>query len=274
MKILGAFGRLTIAVAAVVLSLAMPAAAQTSLNSTTLSASAAAGADQYLVASASNISVGDIVFVDREASVITAISSTTLTVRRGTNGTASAAHVSGAIVYTGAPGRFASSPPPSGACTRSAQPYLPRISLPDGQVWECLAGSGVWAYMNHPGALVVTCRALLVADQIDQSCFTADRTYVVVKITEIHTTAESAGTLTLIPRRQQGTEAAASGDALATAIDMVGAGAVAQTLKTATLTTTQSLLILFAGDRLGLDFTDDVAGELAGVVVTFTLIPM
>jgi hypothetical protein len=39
------------------------------------------------------------------------------------------------------------------------------------------------------------------------------------------------------------------------------------------LTATQSLLILAAGDRLGIDFTDDVAGELAGTLVTFTLVP-
>jgi hypothetical protein len=32
-------------------------------------------------------------------------------------------------------------------------------------------------------------------------------------------------------------------------------------------------LQLAAGNRLGLDFTDDVAGELVGVIVTFTLWP-
>jgi hypothetical protein len=156
---------------------------------------------------------------------------------------------------------------------RGGEGYLPRVNVTNGNIWDC--NSAVEKWVNLRDLTVVTCRTLLVADQIDQSCFTANRPYLVYRINEVHTTAESAGTLTLIPRRQQGTEAPASGDSLvASAIDMVGAGAVAQTVKTPALSATEANLILFTGDRLGLDFTDDVAGELAGVTVTFYLYPL
>jgi hypothetical protein len=253
---------------------ASPAFAQTSVSSTTLSAAVPNGNQLFvIVASATGIEVNDLLFVDREAMRVESISGTRINVLRGQEGTAGRNHGANAIVYHGPSAQFARDEVSSGAaCTASAQPYSPTIVLPSGNIYSCV-GSQWLRIGGDVGAVYVTCRTLLAADSIDQSCFIADRDYVIVKITEVHTTAESAGTLTLIPRRQQGTEAAASGDALATAIDMVGAGAVAQTVKTATLTTTVADLLLDAGDRLGLDFTDDVAGELAGVTVTFTLIP-
>ena len=62
--------------------------------------------------------------------------------------------------------------------------------------------------------------------------------------------------------------------ALATAINAVTSGTAAQTVATATLTSTEANLIVNTGDRLGLDYTDDTAGELAGVTVTFFLYPL
>ena len=62
--------------------------------------------------------------------------------------------------------------------------------------------------------------------------------------------------------------------ALATAINSVAGTTPAETVVTATLTTSEALLILETGNRLGLDFTDDVPGELLGVVVTFYLYPL
>jgi hypothetical protein len=259
-----------------VLFFAAGASAQTTLTSTTLTNAITDQTLSITVGSVTGISVGDIVFMEREALLVRAVNTSALglTVQRGWQGTVSRPHAAASIVYAGAPGRYYSTEVVvGGTCTAAAEAFSPRIVLPTGNVYTCLNSN--WRQIgNADGAIYVTCRALLIADQIDQSCFTADRDFILVSLTEVHTTAESAGTLTLIPRRQQGTEAAASGDQLtAAAIDMVGAGAVAQTVKTPALTATAALRLVFAGDRLGLDFTDDTAGELAGVVVTFTLLP-
>ena len=120
------------------------------------------------------------------------------------------------------------------------------------------------------GQLQVNCTALAVADMVDQSCWISDGVYTVTAIDMVWTTAESAGTLTVIARKQEGTEAPASGQALNTAVNVV---ATAETTTAATLTATGADLIFADGDRLGIDFTDDVAGELAGLVVTVHLIP-
>lgn len=121
------------------------------------------------------------------------------------------------------------------------------------------------------GQIQVTCTASLFTDAIDKSCFIADRAYTITRIDEVHTVAEAGGTLTIMPRKQVGTEAPASGDALLSAA-FNGLG-TAETVQNGSLTATGADLILAAGNRIGLDFTDDTAGELSGVVVTFTLIP-
>lgn len=81
-------------------------------------------------------------------------------------------------------------------------------------------------------------------------------------------TPESGGTVTVILRRCQGVEAAASGDAIATAVNAVG---VAETVASLTITTTNNVHILDPGDRLAWDFTDDTPGELANVYSTLVL---
>jgi len=254
--------------------LTAPAFAQTTVNSTSLAVAINASQQQIQLASVTNIAVNDIAYVNNEAMIVRSISSPYITVTRGSQSTNATAHSIGATVWTGAQVRFYTDRPVPGKCTRANELYLPHIVPARGEIWDCSTGSDTWTMINgNAPAVVVTCKALLIADMVDQTCFIADRNYTLVKIQEIHKVAESAGTLTLIPRRMQGTEAAASGDALATAIDMVGAGAVAQTLKTATLTTTTTYLNIEAGNRLGLDFTDDVAGELADVTVSFVLIP-
>lgn len=114
---------------------------------------------------------------------------------------------------------------------------------------------------------------ILAADMLDRNFFTAPFPVHVDSIKYVATTPESAGTLTFIVRRCQGTEAPASGDALMTAADAVGAALVTQTVYTAALTGTAALLFLNTGDRLAIDFTDDTAGELAGLSVTVELSP-
>lgn len=260
-------------VLALILTLAVPAtlSAQTALNETTLSAAVTASANTVRVASATGAVAGGGIYVDREYMTISSgyVSGTTIPVIRSGRAVSHAASVP---VYI-APATAFVNRDYDGSCVAANEAYLPRINVTNGNIWDC--NSAVEKWVNLRDLTVVTCRTLLVADQVDQSCFTANRPYLVYRINEVHTTAESAGTLTLIPRRQQGTEAPASGDSLvASAIDMVGAGAVAQTLKTPTLTATEANLILATGDRLGLDFTDDTAGELAGVTVTFYLYPL
>lgn len=114
----------------------------------------------------------------------------------------------------------------------------------------------------------------LAADMVDHSFFIADRPLKVLSIEYVATTPESAGTLGFVVTRCQGTEAPASGDALMTAADAVGAALVTQTVYTATLTGTAAHLELADGNRLAIDFTGDAAGELAGLCVTVTLEPV
>lgn len=270
------FRRLTLSVLALLLA-SVPLHAQTDLYSTTLSAAVADGTTQVLtVASTSNLAVGNLLFVDREAMLVQTV--TPLKVTRGTRGTVANSHGSGAKVWYGATSWFGSSIPrggmtKSGSCTRANQRYLPYIALPAGDIYDCPTSAAVWVYLNDPASIIVTCRMLLIADMVDQSCFTADRSYVITGITEVHKVAEASGTLTMIPRKQTGTQAVASGTALATAIDGVTTGNAAQTVKQAVLTTTSTALRLAPGDRIGIDFTDDTAGELADVLWTFSLSP-
>lgn len=124
---------------------------------------------------------------------------------------------------------------------------------------------------DEDAKFLVTTSFQLAADMVDRSFFIAPFRVKVESIDYVATTPESAGTLTTIVRRCQGTEAPASGDALMTAADMVGAALVTQTVYNATLTGTTALLYLEKGDRLAVDFTDDTAGELAGLVYTVVL---
>ena len=143
-------------------------------------------------------------------------------------------------------------------CVTPVDPTVDRtITIPDASV--------------NVGRIQVTCKALLVADMIDQACFIADRVYTVLRIDEVHVVKESSGTLTIMPRKAEGTEAASSGQALLSAA--FDATATVETVLNGSLTSTGADLILAAGDRLVLDFVTDVAGELSGVVVTFTLDP-
>lgn len=257
-----------------VLLAAVSASAQTSLTSTTLAAALTANATQMSVASATGIEVGDrVAFIEKnrvtDVATVRAINGTFITISRGVRGRP-IAHANATTIYHAPLGQFYANDP-DGTCTRTAEQYQPHINLTSGVISHC-STAGVW-YRQHE-QISVACKAgPLAADSIDQSCWAVDGDYVITGITYVAKTAESAGTLTIIPRRQQGTEAPASGDALATAINAVAAGTAAETVTNFTLTTTGSLLLLSSGERLGLDFTDDVAGELAGVVVTFKLAP-
>jgi hypothetical protein len=259
---------------ALILSLALPAtlSAQTALSETTLSAAVSVSATTVQVASATGAVAGGGLYVDREYMRIASnyVSGTTIPVLRVGKAVPHAASVP---VYI-APAAAFITEDRDGSCVASAERYLPQVNVRNGAIWDC--NSAVEKWVNVRDLVVVTCKAgPLAADSIDQSCFTANRPYLVYRINYVAKTAEAAGTLTVVPRRQQGTEAPASGDSLvATAINAVTSGTAAETVATPALTTTEANLILATGDRLGLDFTDDVAGELAGVIVTFYLYPL
>ena len=247
--------------------------AQTTVSSTTLAAAFSITSTQLNVASATGIEVNDLMAIlngQKVAEVVRVrvINGTFITVSRGVAGQV-VGHASGATLYHGPEGQFrVGGQDPIGTCTRASEQFLPRINRSTRTLSQC-SPAGVW-YKLHE-VINVPCQRSLFTDQIDYSCFTVDKDYVVTAISYVSTVAESGGTLTVRPMRQQGTEAAASGDLLATALS--GVSTVAQTVTSYTLSATSALLLLTAGERLGIDYTDDVAGELSGVTVTFSLAP-
>ena len=140
-----------------------------------------------------------------------------------------------------------------------------RSYLIDGNQETNLSGNSISQF-------IVQASHQLYTDMIDKSFFIAPFRCKVLSLDYVATTPETGGTLTLKITRCQGVEAPASGDLLTSAaLDMVGAALVTQTVYNAALTATTALLTLEKGDRLALDFTDDTAGELAGLVVTARL---
>ncbi len=131
-----------------VLAWALPAHAQTVLNTTTANGSISATATSFLLTSASASSgstvgapaVGNMLFVDREGMLITAISSTRVTVQRAQMNTNNAIHVTGARIYTGPVGAFRANDPVFGACSIPTFPVRPWINTITGSMWLCLAG--------------------------------------------------------------------------------------------------------------------------------------
>jgi hypothetical protein len=91
-------------------------------------------------------------YIDREAFQVLAVSGTTVTVARGYQGTTQNAHVSGATVWVGPPEYFGNqyygnNIGPSGACTASLQRVLPLIVPTTGGQYTC-GSSGQWIQLN------------------------------------------------------------------------------------------------------------------------------
>lgn len=130
--------------------------AQTTLTSTTLSTAITAKDKVFTVASATNVNGPDlaessggigkssvsnltVLLVDREVMDVVSISSTTVTVRRGTRGTAAAPHAASAIVTVGGASAFVDVDP-YGSCTRTLISYVPIINVKTGIAWDCMGG--------------------------------------------------------------------------------------------------------------------------------------
>jgi hypothetical protein len=95
----------------------------------------------------------DYLYVDRELMEVKAVNGTTITVIRGVGSTSAVSHASGALVvvvptaalgiWSGG-GAFGAGPSmPQGSCTRTSEPYLPRLSFTTGIISDCLGGQWV-----------------------------------------------------------------------------------------------------------------------------------
>jgi hypothetical protein len=116
---------------------------QTTMTSTTLSVALNATDTTLSVASATGISapsgtqqVRTILFADKEALAVLAVSGTNITVQRGYEGSRISSHASGATVYVGPPDYYFHYDP-AGSCTSTAEVVLPRVVIPTGNVWTC-----------------------------------------------------------------------------------------------------------------------------------------
>lgn len=262
---------LTSLVALALLAGVIPAAAQTTVSSTTFSAAVVVDQQIVTVASATGIDVGDLLFADREVFEVTAVSGTNITVRRGTRGTGAREHASGVIVYLGLPSNFYSNEVvPGSTCTSTAELFLPRIVIPSGNIYQC-TGS-VWQQLGYEIGTVVAQfqQGGVVANAVDTIFFIADRDYRVSKITAVWAVAETTGSMDIMVEKLTGTTACASGtDVMSAAIAGTG---TANTVNTASLSTTTTSLELAAGNRLCVDLTV-TPNEVSQMTVTVTLAP-
>lgn len=129
---------------------------QASLSSTTLSSAANVSSTNVQVASASGITAGQtVLYVDREAMFVNAISGTLASVTRGSNGTRATAHISGATVYVGSPSQFVAFPK-YGACTRGNEAVLPVIDVNSGIIYNCFGSTGRWQVNDNLNRYVFT----------------------------------------------------------------------------------------------------------------------
>jgi hypothetical protein len=120
-----------------------PGAASYRLSNTTLNGAINATQTTLVLTAATALAgssfgapqVGHAIFIDRELMTITAVSGTTMTVRR--DYTQAAAHATGRIVFTGPPDMFRKTDPPLGSCVAASFP-MPWINVMNGNVWNCV----------------------------------------------------------------------------------------------------------------------------------------
>lgn len=170
-----------LALAAALFSAAPRAHAQTILLPTTLSAAIADSRTHTMVVTSATGFVANttVAIIDDEEVAVEAVSGTTITVRRGAGGTIAAPHVNGALVFVGP--ALAFSPPsparldlrgdPTGACTRSGQPYLPFISFRSSTISDCLGGT--WQAGSPNSGTTLSTRFRVAAPESGGTAYTA-----------------------------------------------------------------------------------------------------
>ena len=131
--------------------------AQTTINSTTLSAAVAAADTVVTVGSITCTSCtfgpGTVIFVDLEVMTVAGSwvsGATNIPVIR-TNQRAN--HVNAAVVYIGPPNRFQRIDPPIGTCNKFVYPFYPWLNISNGYEWLCDNGQNAYT--------AVTWRALI-----------------------------------------------------------------------------------------------------------------
>lgn len=89
-----------------------------------------------------------LLYVGHEAMEVVSLSSTTVTVKRGAQGTRKWAHPSGATVYVGAASYFTTYER-SGVCVSTTDaPVLPVIDVLTGRQYQCDAGTSTWKWFQ------------------------------------------------------------------------------------------------------------------------------
>jgi len=123
----------------------------------------------------------------------------------------------------------------------------------------------------NPSRTVLAFPLATSASLLDQVFFIAPFACRVEKIEAVHATANGAAMTGVIKKMADGV-ALASGTSLHSGSGSFDLDATANTLQAATLSNTEGVVDLAAGDRLGIDFTGTLT-SLAGLVVQVTLSP-
>lgn len=148
--------RLAAVLVTAVLLTSAPVFAQTSLTTTTLSAAITDTTGTGVqVASATGITAPGTganlvyIYVDWELMQVRTVTSTTLTVLRGSNGTRAMLHAANSVVYV-VPPLALTTVDQGGVCIAANQLYLPIINVRNGNVWNCAATSSgaIWQAWN------------------------------------------------------------------------------------------------------------------------------
>lgn len=200
------FKRLSL-LTAMLVAFALPAFAQTAVRQTTLSvAITSTNTTQVTLASATGVTAGTGLFVDREAMSVVSISGTIAQVIRGIDGSGVGTHASTTVVYVGAPantlgqGPFWMSDPVYGTCTATNEQYTLRINVTAGRIWKCV--NSQWAMINnpYPGAVFTTLAKGTVIASATTIAPTSYMTHVsgTVEVTTITVPAGCAQTCTIV----------------------------------------------------------------------------
>jgi hypothetical protein len=127
-----------LALVAVAFSFAISADAQVyNLTQTSLSSAIATGAIQtFSIASATNVTVGSMLYVEQEAMLVLVINGTAVTVARGQDTTKAVGHPTAAMVLAGNPDWF-SDLDPTGSCVTASTKTAPHVNVQTGKEWLC-----------------------------------------------------------------------------------------------------------------------------------------